>query len=166
MRIFEIKVSHEDGEKPEKKSFLVCCETFGRAEEMAYEVSQSLGYKTFTVEDVVQKKIKEVIKSLDPDETMWLVKYEFGLEAKPTKSNILVSGKFLSDAHSSACEFLSPLTDGLFITDINKTAFIDYVEDSTDFRDAAKKLKDFIAANNLDVFASTVVNGVEEHFQL
>jgi hypothetical protein len=129
MKIFEIKLLVYGAEKPEKKQFLVECETFARAEEMAYEVAESMGFKEFLVDDVVKKGIKEVHKELDPDQTMWLVKYEFGLEAKPTKTNILVSGKYMADAHNTAHTFLDPLCDSLFITAISKTEFMDYVKD-------------------------------------
>lgn len=130
MGIFAIKLVVGDNEKPENKSFLVKTETYARAEEMAYEVAESLGFKSFTLMEVVKKQIKEVHKDIDPEQTMWLVKYEFGLEAKPEKSNFLVSGSNMGEAHQEAFSFLDPLCNGLFITAITKTDFIDYVKDS------------------------------------
>ena len=144
MAVFAIKLSVNDGEKPETKQFLVKCETYGRAEEMAYIVAESLGFKEFKVESVVKTQIKEVQKDLDPDDTMWLVKYEFGLEAKPSKSNFLVSGKSMSVAHTSGFAFLDPLCDSLFITGINKTEFMDFVEDEKAEEDGDSPMLNFV----------------------
>ena len=130
MGIFAIKLAVADTEKAENKTFLVNTETYARAEEMAYEVAESLGFKSFALVEVVKKQIKEVLKDIDPEQTMWLVKYEFGLEAKPEKSNLLVSGLNGFDAYNSAFKFLDPLCNSLFITSITKTDFIDYVKDN------------------------------------
>jgi hypothetical protein len=130
MGIFAIKLAVADTEKAENKSFLVNTETYARAEEMAYEVAESLDFKSFVLVEVVKKQIREVLKDIDPEQTMWLVKYEFGLEAKPEKSNLLVSGATIHEAGSAAFSFLDPLCNSLFITSINKTDFMDYVKDS------------------------------------
>jgi hypothetical protein len=164
MNKFAIKISVEDGEKPEAKQFLVECETYGRAEEMAYDVSQSLGFKTFSLESVVKTQIKEVSKDLDPEGTMWLVKYEHGLEAKPDKSNLVVSSPNMGMANAEAFLFLDGLCSGLFITEIKKLDYIDFVKDvDAAVKEEIKGLVDTLKKNGATM-SVTFSNGDKEEF--
>lgn len=141
MKIFQIKIALYGGEKTETKLFLVKCETYARAEEMAYEQAESYGWKMFDLVDVVKKQISEVHKDIDTEQIMWLVKYEHGLEAKPDKSNILVSGMSMIEAHNAAFEFLDPLCNDLLLTSIVKTDLMDYIKDTKTAEELVDDLK-------------------------
>ena len=133
MKLYATKVTHMVGESKETNTFLVKCETYGRAEEIAYKTAEEFGYKDFSLESVVKKNIKEVHASINDECRMYLVNYEFGLESKPEKSNILISDNGLDIVHAltDALNFLYPLCNGLFIKDIKIQDFDVYVVDES-----------------------------------
>jgi hypothetical protein len=130
MKIFALKLVMLDGDKPESFNFLVKAETYGRAEAMGYEIANEFGWQTFSLESVVKKQIKEVHTSVNGECSMWLVAYEFGLEAKPEKSNILIAGKYIHEVTEKATKFLGEFCDSLFIKEVKYQDFQEFIDDS------------------------------------
>jgi hypothetical protein len=130
MKIFALKIAVADGEKPENHSFIVKAETYGRAETMAYEIATEFGWKLFQLESVIKKQINEIHKSVFGVCTMWLVDYEYGLEVKPEKANILYAGKNVNEISNIATSHLSEFCDSLFIKGIKHMDFEEYLDDS------------------------------------
>jgi len=172
MKIFALKLVNLDGDKPESLNFLVKAETYGRAEAMGYEIANEFGWKTFSLESVVKKQIKEIHESVQGECTMWLVEYEFGLEAKPEKSNCLYAGKFITDVTDKATKHLGEYCDSLFIKGVKHMDFQEYLDDSVveeSFEESLDKKLNELKDGGKVTFSMKVIKKeeeVEEDFEL
>lgn len=118
--ISKIKYHAENSESEETIVLCIEADTYGTAENASHAWCEENLEGLWNLESIVKSQIKEVYE-VENESTFFLVKYEFGLEAKPNKSNLVVS-----DFHScmgallKATEHLEQFVSGLFITSIVK----------------------------------------------
>lgn len=127
MKYFIIKIKHNNGENEQTKQICAEADTYGIAEQVGYKWAEENLDSMFHIDSVVKSQIKEFHNEDDSGLFFFLVKYEFGLEAKPEKSNVLVMGDKLNQAYDNAFEFLSSNCDGLFIPEVKKQDIEEYV---------------------------------------
>jgi hypothetical protein len=131
MKLFIVKIK-EGGESEKNHSLCVETETYGSAEKVGYKwAEENIG--TVLSMDVVKTQIKEFINK---DQTgfrdfFFLVKYEFGLEAKPEKSNLIVPADDILRAVELATEYLKDKCDGLFIPEAKKQDIDEFIDFDT-----------------------------------
>lgn len=132
MKFFIVKIKSNRGDEEVTSVLCIEADTYAVAEQTAYAWAEGNCDGSFMVDSVVKSQIKEIL--IEEDFTslyFFLVKYEFGLESKPEKSNVLVNNDSLNRAFSDAENYLNGFCDGLFIPELKKTdiqEFISYPE--------------------------------------
>lgn len=117
--ISKIKYHAENSESEETLVLCIEADTYGAAEIASYGWAEENLEGLWVLESIVKSQIKEVHKDVEDGSVFFLVKYEFGLEAKPSRSNIIVT-----DFHScqaalhKATAHLDQFASGVFVTAI------------------------------------------------
>lgn len=123
--ITKIKSFKDDSEKTD--TICIEADTYSTAEQVGYKWAEKNCEGSFSIDSVVKSQIKEVKNVDETDLFYFLLKYEFGLESKPEKSNTLLTANTVSEAYNKGFEYLNDLCDGLFIPVIQKIDVTEYI---------------------------------------